>query len=192
MGIVRALGIANLVFGAFVVAIAAVVGDRLSVNNRFGICPFGLITSTVGCFEFDEFRLRRCNGTCIAVPFIVVAVLSNVRLPFTMSILWCSGCIKILSSIYMGPPFAHTLFIGLATIGISDGGTARDRVSLIFWASWLLLPASSISDTVEYNFDVLSMLRPSPDCVDSITGTKVSVLVSMLPCHNDCVSDANE
>lgn len=48
-----------------------------------------------------------------------------------------------------------------------------------------------MSAAVEYNFDVASMLEPSPDCVDSITGTKVSVLVSMFPCHNDCASEAN-
>lgn len=120
IGIVRAFGSANLVFGAFVVDAGAAVGDRLSASNRFGMCPFGLITSTVGCFEFEELRRRRCNGTCMPVPLpFMVAELSD-RPPFMMSILWCSGCIKILSSMYVGPPFDQTPFSGLATIGVSD------------------------------------------------------------------------
>lgn len=170
--------------------VVAAVGDKLSASNRFGRCPFGLITSTVGCFEFDEFRRRLCNGTCIPLPFINVTL--SERPPFVMSILWCSGCIRILSSMYVGPPFDQTFFIGLALIGISDGSGTRDRVSLFLWVSMVLWPMSSISEPVECMFGIVSIDILSPEWVDSITGTNVSVLVSIFPCHNDCSSEANE
>lgn len=183
-GIVREFCCANLVF------VVTAVGDKLSASNRFGRCPFGLITSTVGCFEFDEFRRRLCNGTCIPVPFIDDPL--SERPPFVMSILWCSGCIRILSSIYVGPPFDQTFFKGLATIGISDGGGTRDRGSLFIRVLMVLMPISSTSEPDECNFGIVSIEILSPEWVDSITGTKVSVLVSMFPCHNDCSSEANE
>lgn len=149
------------------------LGEKLSPNSRPGIWPFGLNISTVGFLEADELRRRRCKGGSGAFIELLDAELSD--RPLQVSAL--SNSDKWYSS---------TL---LASFRFSASENIRGLPSPLLWDDWVevSLSASLFIAFVSCKgvLQSLSISKSSLACAFSITGTNVSVLVSMFPSHVD-------